>query len=345
MTQQHPDDKDYNLNHFDFGPADQAEQSDEPFEQAPEFESAPDFKQRHEPGVSEESLTTEPFIFNHQPEEDQSHFGDSSEKISAPVIPQMASDFPPPKQPSRGSGASMATAFAVVAMLIAAGAVWLNLDQADEAKPAVVEDQLAPGYNTIINDEIRKLRERMAVVELEKDELNQKLSRQNELLQQLQQQHQTSESRIENLQAVVAKLSGRVADQAKTPAPAMTQTAAVKSVSKTTTPAPVKKSVAKATTQYELPAPLESLPAGAMQGNGEDWVINLVSVYSEAAADNEIARLHKMGIDAEIAVSTVNDRQLYRIRLSGFASRDEALQKKEQLASQYGIKDAWVHKP
>jgi len=229
-------------------------------------------------------------------------------------------------------------------MLFAAGAVWMNFDQPDESKPATADDQLTPVDNTIINDEVRTLRERMAVVELEKDELNQKLNQQNQLLLQLQQQSQGTESRIENLQAVVAKLNGRLADQAKAPEPAMTQPVAEKSVSKTS-PAPVKKSIAKATTQYELPAPLETLPAGAMHGSGGDWVINLVSVYSESAAGNEMARLHKMGIDAEVAVSTVKDRQLYRIRLSGFASRDEALQKKEQLARQYGIKDAWVHKP
>ncbi|GAV19317.1 sporulation related domain protein [Mariprofundus micogutta] len=343
MTDHRSDDKDYNLNHFDFSP-DEPEQQKADLQENSSAEHEGSAEDRQEPLLSADAGEIEEPVIIARTETDAVESEGNQDNISAPLIPQMEADFPSSQPQNSGSGSTMATAFAVVAMLIAGGAVWLNFNQPEETDQAVKKDQLAPGYNTIINDELIKLRERVAVVELEKDELNQRVSQQNQVLLKMQKYNRTSANEIESLKAEVATLSSKLSKQAqKTAVKRVSKPVAVKPVSQAAS-APVKKAAARAGTQYELPAPLESLPAGKKSSAG-GWVVNIASVYSESAAKKELARLRGIGIDAEISESMVKGRQLFRIRTAGFASREEALQQKDRLASQHGIKDAWVHKP
>ncbi len=343
MTGHHSDDKDYNLNHFDFTP--EEPEHHKPLQIDDSFDNEHHSEDRHEPLVTGEPLVNDDPALG-LPETDKIESADNLDNITAPLIPPLGSDFSSSKQQNSRVGTSMATAFAVVAMLIAAGAVWLNFDPSDEAKPAGTDNQPASGYNTIINDEILKLRERMAIVELEKDGLNQKIDQQNQVLLEMQQHNRTTAAQVEALKAelgqVTKKLSHQTTMQASTQAGI--KPGAEKAVSKVA-PAPLKKVAAKKSTQYELPGPLESLPASEMHGSGGDWVVNIASLYSQDAANKELTRLRKIGLDAEVAESVVKGKPIYRIRVAGFTSRAEAQLQKEQLASKHGIKDAWVHKP
>jgi len=348
MTQHHPDDKDFALNRFEELPDKETQQHQEsPFER----EFMPEG--RHEPIIKNNSQIDDESSFGDLSENEATQPDDISEKITAPAAPQMGSDFPS-EQKSTGKGSTMATAFAIVAVLIAAGSAWLNFDQAGEnrqasdtseqAQQANDKHQLSPGYNTMINDEIRKLRERTTVIELEKNELNQKLSQQSQLLQRLKQQNQKFVSQIKGLETDIRDLSNKLSDQQKlqTQAKLVEQPVVKKTVSK---PAPAKKSLARKAAQYELPAPLESLPAGSKAASDAGWVINLASVYSATAANKELTRFQAMGINAEVAESMVKGKQIFRLRVAGFANREEARMQKEKLTSKHGIKDAWIHKP
>jgi len=337
MSQHHSDNKAFELNHFE-------DLADTPQNRESEQEPTADFDldDRHEPLIRDEQDSAPPL--------DDSPDQQDIQHIAAPVNPQMGSDFPSKADGNNRSGASLATAFAIVAMLIAAGSVWLNFNQPEPENRLAKIEQPATDYNTIINDEIRKLRERLTVIELEKGELGRKITQQDK---NMQQQKQRFTSQISNLKAEIAALSDKLARQAKQQIqvkPVIKQPTVKKSVSKPE-PAPVKKIVSKTNTPYELPAPLESLPPGstrettATTSKQVGWVVNLVSVYSESAANKELERLQNKGINAEVAESTVNGRQLYRIRVAGFSSRKEAIEQKNLLTGKYGIKDAWIHKP
>jgi len=347
MSQHNSDDKDFKLNRFEDLPDEEPQQHEEsPFER----EFTPEG--RHEPIIRDatdiDEAIGETNRSGNSPAQEQLQTESSAEKITAPVAPQMGSDFPA-KQNSGNSGASLAIAFAVVAMLIAAGSFWLNFTTEQNSQPPT-QKETASDYNTIINDELAKLRERLAIVELEKDELSRKVTRQNRELQQQQRLNKNITSQISSLESKVTTLSSKLSQQTKqlTQAIDVKKPAVEKSVQeavKKPEPKPVKKVTTKTVTQYELPAPLESLPNDSTSASQGGWVINLVSVYSAAAASKELERLQNKGLNAEVAESSVNGKQVYRIRLGGFSSREAATQQKELLSSKYGIKDAWIHKP
>jgi len=86
------------------------------------------------------------------------------------------------------------------------------------------------------------------------------------------------------------------------------------------------------------PASSRSKPAAASGG----WVVNLTSVASEAAAEEELKRLKGLGIDAESARVEINGKPWYRIRVGGFADSAAAQAKRDELARKLGIKDGWI---
>ena len=98
--------------------------------------------------------------------------------------------------------------------------------------------------------------------------------------------------------------------------------------------APVVTAVKK-TTATRLPAPITS----------SGWAVNLLSVDDKQAATKEKNRFNGLGIPAETASFYINSVLKYRVRVSGFASKEEAAAYKAKLAAEYGIKDAWVYKP
>ncbi|MDQ6999847.1 MAG: SPOR domain-containing protein [Mariprofundus sp.] len=75
------------------------------------------------------------------------------------------------------------------------------------------------------------------------------------------------------------------------------------------------------------------------------WVVNLMSLDSLQAAKKALADFKAKGIAAEIGRYSAKGKTRYRIRVGGFASKQEAETQKKYLASKYHIKAAWVNKP
>ena len=104
---------------------------------------------------------------------------------------------------------------------------------------------------------------------------------------------------------------------------------------------PAKTVAAPAVTKVKKPTVTE--PFAPITSSG--WAVNLLSVDDKAIAAKEKQRLNSLGIAAEVAPFYINKVVKYRVRVGGFANRDEAAKYKEKLAAEYGIKDAWIYKP
>jgi len=90
--------------------------------------------------------------------------------------------------------------------------------------------------------------------------------------------------------------------------------------------------------------PKASIPPVSVKAN-TGWVVNLMSLDSLAAAKKALADFKAKGITAEIGRYSAKGKTRYRIRVAGFASKQEAETQKKYLARKYQIKAAWVHKP
>ncbi len=92
-----------------------------------------------------------------------------------------------------------------------------------------------------------------------------------------------------------------------------------------------------------LPAPISKVDiAPTKNPSGISWVINITSVSDSKSALQEIARLRKMDIHAEISRAVSNGKVWYRIQVPGFASHDEANDARPSLEKRLGINDTWV---
>ena len=191
-------------------------------------------------------------------------------------------------------------------MLVAAIAVWMN-PGATNKNSDTGNASVAPSPQVLGADiQIQRLEKRIASLE-------QQSNRQREALNQ----------RIEHLQQQISSLKGQLSKQAATnkrPA-SHARTPAVR-------PKPAHSQAAT--------SPMTSTPAG--------WVVNLASVDSQYAADKALKRYNKQGIPAEISPTVLKGKTWYRLRIGGFASKQEAIAQKEYLAVKHGSKDAWVQK-
>ncbi len=81
--------------------------------------------------------------------------------------------------------------------------------------------------------------------------------------------------------------------------------------------------------------------APAQSGTG-DWVINLVSLSNEQDARTELERLRQLGIRAEVQRAQHEGRTWYRLRVTGFDSRDGATAYVDTIADKAGLQNPWV---
>ncbi len=91
-----------------------------------------------------------------------------------------------------------------------------------------------------------------------------------------------------------------------------------------------------------LPPPISSSSYPAQNRSNRGWVVNITSVSDQESAYQEVARLRRMGINAESVRAVSNGRVWYRIRVPGFASDSEARAQRGALEAQLGIHDTWV---
>ncbi|MDQ6986685.1 MAG: SPOR domain-containing protein [Mariprofundaceae bacterium] len=92
-----------------------------------------------------------------------------------------------------------------------------------------------------------------------------------------------------------------------------------------------------------LPPPISSPSTYPAQNHANrGWVVNITSVSDQESAYQEVARLRRMGINAESVRAVSNGRVWYRIRVPGFATDSEARAQRGALEAQLGIRDTWV---
>ncbi len=84
------------------------------------------------------------------------------------------------------------------------------------------------------------------------------------------------------------------------------------------------------------PAPAPHQPAQQHQR----WVVNIISMETEAAAKQEVKRLRANNIRAEYVRIPVNNKVWYRVRVGGFESEQDAVAYEKFLKSYHGL-NAW----
>ncbi len=91
-----------------------------------------------------------------------------------------------------------------------------------------------------------------------------------------------------------------------------------------------------------LPAPISSSDIAQPKPSSGNWIINLASVSNSKSADQEVARLGKMDIKAEVSRAESKGKVWYRIQVPGYASHDEAINARPALEEKLGISGTWV---
>jgi cell division septation protein DedD len=87
------------------------------------------------------------------------------------------------------------------------------------------------------------------------------------------------------------------------------------------------------------PSPVAAAAAASPAG---DWVVNLASYTYEAMARKKLAVFKAKGVNGEIERTTVNDKPLYRIRVTGFESSRAARASIPDLQKTLGLEGAWI---
>jgi len=209
------------------------------------------------------------------------------------------------------SGSHVMSIFVVVAIVIVALVAWLNMGDDEET---VSERHLS---QPVLDEKTQ-------------------MQRYEKKLLEMQQNLTSLQERLAAKDEQIAELTHLVAEQSRKRQKVATQKAAP--VIQKVRPV-VKKAVQKSAFE-----PIQSVqPVAKNRSTG--WVIVIASVATRAAAEKALKGLKANGINAEVKPTTVKGRPWYRIRISGFASRQEANAKKASLQKQHGIKDTWIHKP
>ncbi len=232
----------------------------------------------------------------------------SPNDASKPVMPPRDGHQHDAPEPAARGRLHPITLFAVGAMLMAAIAVWMNAgsDASDDQSESATP--AATASSALVTDiQLRRLETRLSALE------EQSAAR----IDALQLQIAALQQQLDKMNPTTARRTSALAPQHRRPA-------TVKSVSHSTASA--------------------SLTPVRSQG-AVGWVVNLASVDSKTAAQRTLARYRALGIPAELFPVTIKGKPWYRLRIAGFASRQEAETQRRYLAHKHGIKDAWIQKP
>jgi cell division septation protein DedD len=91
-----------------------------------------------------------------------------------------------------------------------------------------------------------------------------------------------------------------------------------------------------------LPAPISTSDIAQPKPSSGNWIIYLASVSNPKSADQEVTRLGKMDIKAEVSRFESKGKVWYRIQVPGYASRDEAINARPALEEKLGTSGTWV---
>ena len=306
MNDKSRDDSDFSLNHFD----------------------ASGKENTTAPAAEPDTDRQEPVIPETIPEPEPAHSSAGQTADEEPVTP------PTVERKSRSSF-NPVTIFTALLILIVAVVFWSNID---DSKNTGVSTEQETDLFPATGLRIQSLDNRITSLE-------QQAGRQNNALMQ----------QVERLQEQVNTLTRQVNEQARILHAAPAGMAATHQPKPTrhskAAPAQAAKAVQKAT-RAEAPASVKTQPAAvarkkqhtAQKSTTSGWVVSLVSVDSLAAAKKAQADFASKGVNTEISQGQVRGKTWYRVRVAGFANKQEALTQQQYLSNSLHIKDTWVHK-
>ena len=227
---------------------------------------------------------------------------------------------------------SISMSMGLVALLIAAVAVWLALDSS--------------GSVTALQSEPKKIEKRISNMEQQQAEAIAALTGQVETLQQ----------QLDDLTKVIASTNTQKWQRSLEKRDAEPLVAAKPEVAEITTqtvnpvtasapiaeakPAPVKKEIVKAKPK---PAAKKLAPYEVDLTKVKGWTVNLQSLSSETSAINEVKYLRGKDIKAEYGKFSSKGRTWFRVLVKGFEKEHQAIGYKKFLKEFHNI-DAWHHK-
>jgi len=97
-------------------------------------------------------------------------------------------------------------------------------------------------------------------------------------------------------------------------------------------------------TAADTPAKQTAQTQPQIFGDEGPWVINLLSLYDQAAADRFMEKAHAQGIRADTRQVSVNGQQVWRIQVGGFSTRDEASAYSNESKAKLGLNNVWIFK-
>jgi len=296
---------------------DDANQPDLPEQSMAETMPAVDNEHPAIPTNPDADTSHDPFAFDDE--------ADHADTGSTPFTPEQSPATPthtaehistPPPE-SQSAGIKPITVFAILAMLVAGLAIWLNPGENEHESGEHQNASPIMGQNI----QIERLESRIANLEQRLNEQagQQPNHRDNQSIMDVKRQLAELEQQVSALTGLVAKLArNQPAHPVASPRSVPHRAAPQHAVKQTT-------SVAR------------KAPTG--------WVINLVSVDSLKGAQKALARYQAKGITAEIFPTQIKGKQWYRLRIAGFASKQAANEQRKILTRTFGINDTWVQKP
>lgn len=209
---------------------------------------------------------------------------------------------------------------ALFALLVAAGAVWYALSlqgQITELRSELAQPRQSAGF--VSGPDLQ--------TQEELGRLNQRL---NEMANQLQGPvGSLSESNQRELADIFSRMDSfeKAMTDVREELVALQRSNKNAVVTTTNSKAAPSKSEAKAVAQESAPkasTPKAVVPKASTTGRTGNWVVNVASLTDAKAASAEQQRLKKEGIVVEVHEVVMSGRTWYRVRATGFASREEA---------------------
>jgi len=96
--------------------------------------------------------------------------------------------------------------------------------------------------------------------------------------------------------------------------------------------------------QDATPTTAPATTATVNTANDGPWVLNLVSLYDQAAADRFTEKARAKGIHADTNQFSVKGQQVWRVQVGGFTTRDEASAYGDTSREKLGLTRVWIFK-
>ncbi|MGB5540667.1 MAG: SPOR domain-containing protein [Gammaproteobacteria bacterium] len=205
---------------------------------------------------------------------------------------------------------------------------------------------------------VRELRARQLAITARLDELTDTISTLSETVNRnwavndtvvagLRQEQQAG---IAALEVRVSELQGRLAEAAdkpaatEQPAPAKPAAPAKQAVSTKPATVPSQSGTARPAAQAKqaTPAKPAARDTTAQAVADEEWVVNVASSSQEQAMLELAAKLKEQGIPVERQTLTIEGDLMYRLRVPGFTTSDEARRYARRLDKEFGLRGPWV---